>query len=191
MKIRIIIFLATVALFSSCEESKELMAFTQCKFRMASVEKPIVAGVNLSGTKSVSDISLTSMAKLGIAFASGNIPLQFTVNVEGNNPNTQTAAINKLDWILTVDEKQIAESTLNERIELSPNGGKTIIPLKIACDLKQLTEKETLKNLLSLAMNIGGEGKEASRVGIKIRPYITVAGQSIAMHYIKLDKEFK
>src|SRR5262245_41494168 len=100
----------TLLPLAGCSTLKELakaMTLSQCQFRMVSVADTSVAGISIQGKKDLGDINLMNMLKLQRAFSSGQLPLEFTLNLEGKNPNDSDAGLGHFAWILDVDGSEL------------------------------------------------------------------------------------
>lgn len=92
-----ILILASASM-AACQAVKQVRNFAQCVFRLQSLDKFSVAGVDFSGKKSLSDFNFADAAKITAALT-GNSPLtfNFVANVEVQNPNPVPASIGQMD----------------------------------------------------------------------------------------------
>lgn len=191
MKTKAFLF-CIVILLGSCDALKELSAFSKCQFRMDTLTQPELAGVRLDNKNSFSDLSLLDATKVTTAFFAGNMPLSFNLNVEAKNPNATQAAINKLEWIAILDDVEMVSGILNERIVVAPNNGKTIIPVKISVDLKDVLSGKSKEALVNLAMNLSDPNGKPSRVKLKVKPTLLLGTMPVDYPgYITLTQDFK
>ncbi len=167
-------------MFSSCSFLKEMTSFSKCEFRTTTLENPKLAGIDVSHIKGFGDIGFAEMAILTTAVMKGKMPLEFTLNIEARNPNPVTAAMNKLEYIVFIDEVEVASGQLNERIEIPANGGVTAIPLRLHTDLLELLEKDSRDALINFGLNLADEGSRPTRVSLKVKPSILIAAIEIA-----------
>lgn len=129
--------------------------------------------------------------RLTAALKGGTLPLEFTVNLEAKNPNPETAAMNRLAWILIVDGIEMTRGQLDDRVEIAGNGGVAPLPLRIGLDLRQALSGKSGDALLNLALNIAGEGTQPTHVTVKAKPSILVGGQTMELpDYITVSTEF-
>jgi LEA14-like dessication related protein len=128
------------------------------------------------------------LIKITTAFATKSLPLNATINVKATNPGNAAAAIQRLDWAIDLESKEILNGSVNQPINVPANGGSTIIPFSIGVDLFQLFGGETKDNLINLALNIANAGESTSKVSIRIKPTILVAGQPLSTGFITLSK---
>jgi len=178
-------------ILNSCSTLRELISFTKCEFRLKSVEKVSLAGVNMKNKQSLSDFGFGDLTSVTQSVIRGNIPLKFSVNLEAKNPNSQTAAIDKIEWIAYVDDSEIVRGMLNERITVPANNGQTDIPLHFQIDLEKISNSSTAKSLVNLALSFTNLGDYNSRLTLKIKPTVTIAAFAIDYPgYIQIEKTF-
>ena len=175
----------------ACKQLKELANFAKCEFKIKSIENINLAGINVQQVKSISDIGVLDAAKLMAAVTQNNFPLQFTLNVDVKNPNPAQASLNKLDWILIIDDIELLQGTTQNRIQIAPNGGITNYPLAFNFNLKEVLKQKTGQSLINFGMNLAGVGNQPSRVTLKAKPYINIGNIQIPYPgYITIKNEF-
>ena len=178
-------------LSTSC---KTLMSYTNilnCDFRMESLTDTKLAGIGVQNIKNFSDLNLLQVGNLSAAYLSGNVPIEFRLNLEGKNPNPAEAAMAKFDWILLIDDIQMATGTNEQEYKIPPNDGTQIIPLSISINLLDILTNETKSSLLNFGFNLAGAGNKPTRVGLKIKPTIYLNSIPISYPgYLDLGTEF-
>ena len=167
-------------MFNSCSLLKEMSTFGKCEFRTTTLENPRLAGVDVSNIKGFGDIGFAQMAILTTSLMKGEMPLEFTLNIEAKNPNPATAAMNKLEYIAFIDDVEVASGALNDRIEIPANGGVTAIPLRLHADLLELLGKDSRDALINFGLNLADEGSRPTRVSLKVKPTILIGAIEIA-----------
>jgi hypothetical protein len=186
-------FIAIVFLFlwQSCDVLKEVVSFSKCEFRVTTLEKPRLAGIDISSKNKLSDFRLTDAAKLTQAFLAGRLPLTFTLNVEAKNPNPTTAAISRLDWIAYIDDVKVVEGTTDKRIVIPANNGVKEIPLYISTDLRDLLSGKSKDAVINFGLNLANASKKPTRVSLKVKPSVEVSGVMMTYPgYFTLNQEF-
>jgi LEA14-like dessication related protein len=186
----IIIILATTTF--ACKSISQGKKFAKCQFRATTMEQINLAGVTIPpNIQNVSDIGFLDAAKITATFLSGaEMPLSFIQNVEVENPNEDMAAINRLDWILFVDDKEITQGTHNQRTEVQPKS-ITNMPLQFQVDLRKVINSGAADAFLNLVMNLTKQSKRPSRIKLKVKPHFNVLGATVAYPgYISLTQEF-
>ncbi len=183
--------LLIVILMNSCSFLKEVTTLSKCEFRVTTLDKPELAGVDISNVSSFGAIPFTDMALITTSILRSELPLSFTLNVEAKNPNPATAAMNKLEYIAFIDDVEIAAGTLNQRIEIPSNGGIATIPLYLETDIIDLLKKDSRQALVNFGLNLADAGNRPTRVSIKIKPTIIVGVMEIEYPgYFKLKYDF-
>ncbi len=181
MKIKYLFTFFIVILLSSCDviqQATELTFFAICKFKINTVENVKLSGVDIMKIKDYSQLNFMDIAKLSSAIMSGNMPLNFTLNIKVNNPNQKQAAMNKLDWILLIDDIEMNRGMLSQRIEI-PAGSDAILPLQMSMNLKEVFKGKTLQSLVNFGMNLVDASGKSSRITIKAKPTIIIGGRAI------------
>lgn len=194
MKKRILLLLLPVLMLSGCsilDQVSQMAALSECEFRLDGVSNVRVLGIQLDNKDEVSDFSFMDVAKLTTALGSGSLPLEMALDVEVKNPNTQTAAMSRLDWQIYVDGEHMLDGVVSDRVTIPANGGKATVPFNASIDLKELLQGNSLDAVINLALNLSGHGSEPSKLKLKVKPTILVAGRSIAYPgFITVEEEF-
>ena len=193
MKIRQLTFTLIIAVFllPGCTILEEMVSFSRCEFRLGSVENITLAGINVQQVSSLSDLSTADAARLTGALATGTLPLNLTLNVDIRNPNQARASMNRLDWIMLIDDKQIVQGTSSQRVEIAPNGGISTLPLSIEADLKSALSGKTGDALINFGLNLAGAGNQPTRITLRAKPFVEVGGREISYPgYLDIENEF-
>lgn len=175
-----------------CQSLRQIRNFTQCAFRLESMSRFTAAGVDFSGKHSLSDFNFSDAAKITAAL-SGNNPFifGFTANVEVKNPNPEPASVTRLDWILAVDGKDLLEGAIDTPVRVAPNGGVAVMPVSINLDLKKIFADQGRDALLAFAFDTVTKGNNSTRVALKVKPYVDIAGFLVPYPgYIAVKKDF-
>jgi LEA14-like dessication related protein len=177
----IVLFLTllTGVAHKSCNILKEITTLGKCEFRMTTLEDPEIAGVDVSQIRSMSDINFVDMGIISASILRGDLPLSFTLNVEVRNPNPAMAALNRLEYMAFIDDVQVAEGSLDKRIEIPSNGGISTIPLHLRTDLIDILKKDSRQALVNFGLNLADAGNRPTRVSVKVKPTILVGAMEI------------
>ena len=186
-------FLALIFLFSGCDvarQAQQVTALVNCDFRIQSVENINLAGVELQYIHSVSDLGMGDVARVLAGFASPTFPLSLQLNLEGRNPNAKAAGLNRIDWILFIDDIQMTSGFIDKPIAI-PAMGSSVIPVEIGLDLKQVLSGKSANAMLNFCMNLAGVGNTPTRFKIKLKPTIIIAGTALTYPgYITVNTEY-
>ena len=190
IKKTLIILFVTMGL-ASCEvltQLAQMANFANCKFNFNSVDQIQMLGVNLSKGMSKTDLNAMQLLSLANAISNRQLPVTFNVNLDVNNPNTIAAAMTKMDYILSLNGKQVISTTMNNAVNVPANSSSTVT-IPITTDLFQLFSGETKDAILNLAFKLAGAKSDPVNLGVKVKPYIKINNQSMAYpDYITIDK---
>lgn len=193
MKIKALFLLLifSVAVIPSCKQLQGLANMAKCEFKLKSIENITLSGVNVQNVKSLNDLSMIDAARLTSSVLSNNFPLQFNLNMDIRNPNPSPASLNKLDWILNIDDIDLVQGTTQNRIQVAPNGGIATYPLSFNFNLREVLKEKTGQALINFALNLAGAGNQPSRVTLKAKPYMTIGNFQLPYpSYINIRNEF-
>jgi hypothetical protein len=188
-KTLIVLFLALG--FSSCEMLNQVLQmanFANCTFNFNNVNNIQMLGVKLSKGMTKQDLNVTQLLALTDALLNKTLPVSFNVNVDVNNPNTIPAAMTKMDYIVSLNGKEVISTTMNQNINVPANSNSTVT-IPITTDLFQLFSGESADALLNLAFKLAGASSNPVNVGLKVKPYISINGQQLAYpDFISMNK---
>jgi len=185
-KIFVIVFL----FLSSCQAIQQGKMFAKCDFRLQSLQSLQVASINIQDINSITQLNMMDAAKLVGAFAQKELPLTLTANLEIKNPNLMTAALNRMDWIMLVDGKEVLTGTSNQRVEVAPEG-TALMPLSVSMDLKKVFEGKGQDEIFGFGWDLSKEKEKSTRFKFKVKPYFSFAGAMIAYPgYIDITDKF-
>ena len=193
-KITLALVLAGSILLSSCDmltqvadQFTSVANLVNCDFSLKNVTNVNVAGVNV---KNLSQGKLTAadVLKLVAAYQSKQVPLTMDVNVDITNPTTTKAAMTALDWILSIDNTDMATGVNSKSYTIKPST-TTTVPLDVNAELAELFSKKGLEALKTFASSFTSEGI-SSNVGLRVKPSISVGTAQVPFpDYIKLEKK--
>lgn len=176
---------------ASCDvinQVAQMANFVNCKFNFNSVDKIQMLGINLKKGMTKSDLNATQLLSLANALMSKKLPVSFNVNLNVDNPNSIAASMAKMDYILSLNGKEVISTTLNKSINV-PANGSNVISIPITTDLFQLFSGESADAIVNLAFKLAGANSNPVNVGMKVKPYITISGQQLAYpDYLSMNK---
>ena len=173
------------------QQAQQAVNLTNCDFRIRSVQNITVAGVNVQNYKSVNDLNVADLAKITKASLQNTFPLSLQLNLEGRNPNTSPAGLNRIDYILLIDNIQMTTGSLAQSFTIPPNNGTTLIPLQFTVDLKQVLQGKSLDAIINFGFNLAGVGNKPTRISIKLKPTIMIGPTQLQYPgYITVGTEF-
>ena len=188
---RALIILCVALGLVSCDvlnQVAQMANFANCKFNFNSVDQIQMLGINLHKGMSKTDLNITQLASLTNALMKRQLPVTFNVNVGVDNPNSIAASMAKMDYIISLNGKEVISTTLNKSISV-PANGNSIVSIPITTDLFQLFSGESAEAILNLAFKLAGATSDPVNVGLKVKPYISINGQQLAYpDYLTMNK---
>ena len=193
--IRIIALVMLTASFTACEQlaqiasqAAQVMNLKNCTFDVNGLDKINMMGISLHKNMSLGDLTAAQDINVTNSLMNKKMPVTFNVNLDVNNPNSIAASLGKMDYIISLNNKEVISSTFSNGFSIAPNSkGKIAIP--ISTDLFQLFSNETKDAVLNLAFKLAGAKSEPVNLGVKVKPYIKINNQSLAYpDYITINK---
>ena len=190
LKKTLIILFVTIGL-ASCDvlnQMAQMANLVNCTFDFNSVNQIQMLGINFSKGMTKTDLNATQLLSLADAIMRKQLPVSFNVNVDVKNPNSIAAAMTKMDYILTLNGKQVVSTTMNNGINV-PANSSSVVSIPITTDLFQLFTGESADAIVNLAFKLAGTSSNPVNVGLKIKPYISINGQQLAYpDFISMNK---
>ena len=176
---------------ASCDvlnQVAQMANLVNCTFDFNSVNQIQMLGINLSKGMTKTDLNATQLLSLADAIMRKQLPVSFNVNVDVKNPNSIAAAMTKMDYILTLNGKQVVSTTMNNGINV-PGNSSSVVSIPITTDLFQLFSGESADAIVNLAFKLAGASSNPVNVGLKVKPYISINGQQLAYpDFISMNK---
>lgn len=170
MKKKIFAFVLIVLTFASCDSAKNMASgaynMINCNYSYKSISDMKVSGMSLSSGLSVTNIAKVSSILGGNA---SSIPLDFTLNLNVNNPNQSAASLSGMQYIISIDDIQFTTGTFNQAINIGA-GQTQVIPLAIGVDLATLMRNNSKDAVVDIAKNLIGIGSKESKVSVQLKP---------------------
>lgn len=176
---------------ASCDvmnQVAQMANFAKCTFNFNSVNQIQMLGINLSKGMTKEDLNISQGFALLNAITNRTLPVSFNVNLNVSNPNPIAASMSKMDYILTLNGKQVVSTTLSQAISV-PANASNMISIPVTTDLFQLFSGESADAIVNLAFKLAGASSNPVNVGLKVKPYITIENQQLAYpDYLTMNK---
>jgi hypothetical protein len=157
---------------AGCATLQQIAALSSVEFALDRVSALRLAGVDLSGVRTIQDVSPIDVARVTAALATGDVPLDFMLHVRATNPesNTVDARLVALDWTLLLEDRETISGALDRGVILPP-GQPVDVPLAVRLDLSDFAEGGA-RDLLELAISLAGAGGEPRDIALRATPTI-------------------
>ena len=190
IKKTLIILFVTLGL-ASCDvlnQVAQMANFANCTFNFNSVNHIQMLGIDLSKGMSKESLNTIQLLSLVNAISNRQLPVSFNVNVDVKNPNSIAAAMTKMDYIISLNGKQVISTTMNNAINV-PANSSSVVTIPITTDLFQLFSGESADAIVNLAFKLAGASSDPVNVGLQVKPYININGQQLSYpNYITMNK---
>jgi hypothetical protein len=167
------LFFAVAALgTAACATLQQIAALRQVRFDLAGVRNGNLAGIDLGRIRSYSDLHTADVARIALAVARKDLPLDFVVDVGALNPpeNQVTARMVRLAWTLLLNDKETISGVVDTSIALPP--GTTVgIPMRMRLNVLQFFNGPA-QSLVDLAASIAGVSGDPTKISIRGVPTI-------------------
>ena len=189
---RKILLLASMGLLlQGCAVFSEMSALRRCEFRLHSLESPRLCGIDISQKRSWKDFSFLEGQQIAATLLNSSLPFEILVNLEVRNPGSKLAAVNTIHWIAYVEDVEVAQGAVIQRVEIPPSHGRVLIPMLLQTDLVEFLEKGHPRSMLNFALSLVHAQDRSSRVFLKIKPSVMVGKRTIPYPgYFTLTREF-
>lgn len=190
LKKTLIILFVTMGL-ASCDvltQVAQMANFANCNFNFNSVNQIQMLGVNLSKGMTKQDLNGSQLLSLTNALMNRSLPVSFNVNVDVKNPNPIAASMTKMDYIVSLNGKEVINTTMNNSVNV-PANSTSMVSIPITTDLFQLFSNESADAIVNLTFKLAGASSDPVNVELKVKPYININGQQLPYpNYITLNK---
>jgi hypothetical protein len=190
IKKALVILFVTVGL-ASCDvltQVAQMANFATCSFDFNSLNQIQMLGIDLSKGMTRDNLNITQGLALVNAISNRSLPVTFNVNLDVKNPNSIAASMAKMDYIISLNGKEVVSTTLNQSVSV-PANSTNVVSIPIRTDLFQLFSGESADAIVNLAFKLAGANSNPVNLGIKVKPYITIGSQQLAYpDYISINK---
>ena len=188
---RTLIILFVALGLSSCDllnQVAQMATFANCTFDFKNIDHIQMLGINLGKGMSKNDLNATQLLNLANALMKKELPVSFNVNLNVDNPNSIAASMTKMDYIVSLNGKQVISTTMNNSVNVPANSNQTVT-IPITTDLFQLFSGESAEAILNLAFKLAGTSSDPVNLGLQVKPYITINNQQLAYpNYITINR---
>jgi LEA14-like dessication related protein len=158
-----------------------------CDYKYHSISNLTISDMNLSNGLTV------LMIPRVLSILSGNassIPLNFTLNLDVNNPNSGAAAFQSMEYILSIDDVRFTTGNFRQSFHVEAGETKPL-PMIIGVDIVVLMKNNTKSAVENVVKNFLGLNDTASKVTVQLKPSFKVGEQTFTSPvYIPVNFSF-
>ena len=156
------------------ESAQSKASLPPLTFALDGVSNFRVAGVPLYGQ---SKLDIDGARETLTAFAAGEFPVSFILNVTVTNPDRSSEAgdnahfiLSSLSWTLSVDGIPTIDGDIPQPITIPTGGQPALVPIWIRFDLLRFLKDRGYDSLVALAFQLGGAHGSARRLVLHAKP---------------------
>lgn len=131
-----------------------------------------MARIRLDPPPTYRDLSAVQIARLGVAVAAKDVPIAFTIHLEGRNPvsNQVAARLIALAWSYRVDDQEILTGRLDQSLRFPP-GEPVDVPIAIDFNLYRFFSGDA-RAIFETAAALSGHAGSRHDVELRLTPRI-------------------
>jgi hypothetical protein len=154
-----------------CATLSSLTALSHVRFDLDRVSEVRLSGVNVLGVRSSNDLRPADALRIAAAIAQGSLPLEMTLLVSAENPDTNPEArLLELNWDLFLEGRRAVGGGIPAAVVL-PSGVRTGIPVTARLDLLEFMDGSA-RDIVNLALGLVGAGGEPVAVRLEAVPTV-------------------
>ncbi|MDQ8052766.1 MAG: LEA type 2 family protein [Pedobacter sp.] len=190
---KLFLFAILFICFSSCginRQAQQLKMLEKCDYKLIGASHVNLAGTDVRRLIEEKSFSLTNIPSLALGYLKKDIPLNANLDLEISNPSTNLAAINNFEYIILVNQQEIANGSVDQRVSIAA-GEKVRVPVQLHANVYQFIANGKILGDITSFLSGGVSGNEKKGLlTLKIKPSIMVGGSLVKYPgFITIDKE--
>jgi len=164
-----------LAALAGCATLQQIVALRDVDFSVDRVSDLRLAGVDVSGVRSYSDLSVADAGRLALAISQGSLPTDFQLHLTARNPadNSVDARLVRMDWTLLLQDRETLSGVFADET-LLPRGEATDVPISMSLNLVDFFQGSA-RDLVNLALSLTGQGGAPTEVALRATPTVETA----------------
>jgi len=173
--VRFLVAAVLAASLAGCATLQQIVALRDVDFAIDRLTNVRLAGVDLSGVRSYSDLGLNEVGRLTLAASQGALPLEFQLHLTATNPadNSADARLVRMDWTLLLQDRETVSGRFADETLLR-RGQPTDVPISMSVDLVDFFTGNA-RDFIDLALAVAGQGGAPSEVSLVATPSVDTA----------------
>lgn len=170
------------------EQVDRLKALKECTYTIAEVDSAYLAHTNVSSLVSRKGFNMGAAPALALAFLQREVPFRAHLLVEIKNKGTAEAGIEGFEYKVLVGHTELATGVHDTAITITPQGGTTMVRLKIQTDLYPILSQPG--NQEALARFFSPDTLKTTLITLKIKPSFQIGSKKVSYPgYISIERE--
>jgi hypothetical protein len=172
------------------KQAQQLKALEQCDYKVVGASNISLAGADVKKLIANKSFNLANLPGLALGYLRKDIPLKANLSLQISNSSNSLAAINNFDYIILINQQEVVNGTIDQRISIEP-GQSTTVPVQLNANVYQFLSNGKIIDEIGAFLGSAANGTEKKGVlTLKIRPSIMV-GKGLVKYpgFITIDKE--
>ena len=164
---------------AASSEARENQAYELVQYRLNFMDEARLGGQDILFVRQSTDLTSAQQAKLQTALQAGTLPLRLRLRmrVYARNASKENIKLQKLDYQLLLDGRELAAGSTGANIELESSAIET---LPVAVDLNVPADRVAGSTPAAFAVNLADFTGTTRRLIMRIRPTYMGAGGRIS-----------
>ncbi len=190
---KILFFCWLAIILNACtinKQAQQIKALEQCEYKLVDAANITLAGTDVSQLVNGQSIDLSNLPALAFGYLRQDIPLKASFSLQITNPSKKMAAINNFDYKILVNQQELINGSLNQRISIAP-GQSTKVPLQLNANIYQFLANPKILKEITEFLSAPAKGVEKKGLlTLKIKPSILVGSKLVKLpSFITIDRE--
>jgi hypothetical protein len=170
--LRLLPALALATTLTGCATLQQIVALRDVSFAIDRVSSVRLAGVDMSGVRSYSDLGINEVGRLTLAATQGALPLDFRLHLTATNPadNSSDARLVRMEWTLLLQDRETVSGVFADETLLR-RGQPTDVPISMSLDLVDFFTGSA-RDFIDLALAVAGQDGTPSEVALRATPSV-------------------
>ena len=147
---------------SQRQQLKAVRTFAKTTFRLAAVDEAQLAGLDVRGA-----LTADQLSQLKAAGKTDFVPLRLRLSVEARNPNRNKVLLNQLEYLVLVNNREVASGSTDDVYEI---GGRSTLPIPITFTANVREALAAGLSAEALAAALSSWSRQPSRFSVRVRP---------------------
>ena len=166
-------------------QKKDFDIISNCEFQLEQIATFKLANIPLEKMTQNGTFDFSQFPNLAIGFLQKDIPLDAKIVVSVYNPDEEKANLTAFDYVIYIDDIQIAEGSVTDKTTFLPKS-ETKIPISVQGNVYEsiVANQQKWIDLLS------GQNDEGLLLKIKVKPSVNIVGTDVKMPgYLTFEKK--
>ena len=151
---------------SQRQQLKAVRTYAKTTFRLVGIDEAQLAGLDVQPHAGTA-LPPEQASQLAAASRADNVPLHLRLRLEAHNPNRTKVMLNQLEYLVLVDNHEVASGSTDDVLEVGPRGTLSI-PLTINTNAHEALASGLTPATLATALSTWSQ--QPGHLSVRVRP---------------------